>query len=445
MKIKFAFFALMIWISFAAGIGAAGSRPASFRETPETEDASFFADDPLLEGYIREALERNPSLQRDIAQYRASLQKVHQLTSLPDPMFQYNQFVRSVETRVGPRLNNFSLSQKFPWFGKLDLQGQVAFKESVALYQAFRAREREVIAEVKRAFYEIAYVDRSTEISQEERLLLAHYEKLSQARYSQGTGLQQAVIKIQAEITRILDRLALLARQRETLVARLNTLRDQPPENPIPRIGVDSLPDFTLNLEQLYDLGEENRQELKMVMARIEKNERSIELAKKDYWPDFTLSAGMVNVGNRSDMQGIISPPPNNGKNAFNFSIGINIPIWRDKYHAGVVEATERSIAERKNYVQIRNEIEYSIRDQVVRLETLRDQMDLYEKILIPQAEEALRSTEAGYETGQVGALDLLDSERFLLRSRLIQVRYETDYLQAMTNLERAVGTRFPK
>jgi outer membrane protein TolC len=212
----------------------------------------------------------------------------------------------------------------------------------------------------------------------------------------------------------------------------------------IPGVQPISLPEVPLNLEQLYDLGERNRQELKAVLARIEKEERTIELAKKDYWPDVTVSAGWINVAGRGDLAGILLPPPDNGKDAFNFSVGINLPIWRDKYHAGVVEATEKSIAERRNYLKTRNEMEFSIRDQVVRIQTLADQMDLYEEVLIPQAEEALRSSESAYETTQLGILELLDSERFLLRSRLVMARYNADYLRALTDLERAVGTKFP-
>ena len=65
--------------------------------------------------------------------------------------------------------------------------------------------------------------------------------------------------------------------------------------------------------------------------------------------------------------------------------------------------------------------------------------------MLIPQAEQALRSTESAYETGQVGALDLLDSERFLLQSRLLRARYHADYLKSLAQLERAIGTKFPR
>lgn len=417
---------------------------SGFGQESNGESTDFYTDNLQLGGFVRDALNRNPALLESLARYRASLQKVRQVTALPDPMLSYSQFIRSVETRVGPQLNTFTLSQKLPWFGKLDLKGQIAFKEAAALYQLFKARERDIIADVKRAYYELSYVDRAVEVTNEEQSLLDHYETLAQARYSQGEGLQQGVIKIQAELSQLVDRLALLDRQREVLIARLNSLMDRPPQTRIPKVGILSTPSISLDLEQLYALGEKNRQELKAALSRIEKNERSIELAKKDYWPDVTLSAGTANVGGRNDPSGVLLPPPDNGKNAFSFSVGINLPIWRDKYHAGVLEATEIAIAERRNYAKIRNDMEFSIRDQVVRLETLRDQLDLYERVLIPQADEALNSSEAAYETGQLGVLDLLDSERFLLRTRLIQERYSADLLRALAELERAIGTKFP-
>ena len=415
-------------------------------QEPLTQEApEFYAENSQLEEYAHRALQHNPALQESLARYRAALQRIPQVTALPDPMLTFTQFIRSAETRVGPQLNTLMLSQKFPWFGKLDLKGKVVFKEAATQYQAYRAQEREIISLIKRAFYDLGYVDRAVEIRQEDQLLLEHYEDLAQIRYTTGQGLQQAVIKIQAEITKVINRLKILDQQRMSLVARLNTLMDRPPEESLPPVGLLSLPQPTLNLEELYKLGEQNRQELKATMAQIEKSEQSIELAKKDYWPNVILGAGVINVGEREDPAGILLPPPDNGKNAYSFSVGINIPIHREKYNAGVLESTETLIANRKQYLNIRNEMEFSIRDQVIRIETLREQVDLFEQVLILQAEEALRSTESAYATGQLGALDLLDSERVLLELRLINARYYTDYLQALANLERAIGTKFPR
>jgi cobalt-zinc-cadmium efflux system outer membrane protein len=200
-----------------------------------------------------------------------------------------------------------------------------------------------------------------------------------------------------------------------------------------------------LNLEELYELGDANRQELKAAEALIGRSEQSIELAKRDPWPDFIVRAGFINVGKRDDPAGILQPPPDNGKNAFSLGVGISIPIWQGKYDGGVQQAAAELSAQRSNYANVRNEMELSIRDQVIRIETLQEQVSLFEKVLIPQTEEALRSTEAAYETGQLGVLDLLDSERVLLDVRLINARHYSDHFIALADLERAVGTKFPR
>ncbi|HSF15049.1 MAG TPA: TolC family protein [Vicinamibacteria bacterium] len=437
-------FAGAVLLCVLAAEGAAAQKQEVTEELPPGDEPEFYAPEDSLRDYVMEALEKNPAVRETFVRYRSALERVPQVSTLPDPMFTFGQAIRRVETRVGPQLNTFVFSQAFPWFGKLDLRGQVATQEALSMYQMFLASQREAIAQVKRAYYELTYVDRALVITREEQSLLEHYEALAQTRYATGQGLQQAVIKIQAEITRVLNRLDILGQQRESLVARLNTLMDRPPTDALPPTLPLSAPEVTLDLESLYELGDQNRQELKAVEERIERSERAIELAKKSSWPDFFIGVGVVNVGLRTDPAGLMLPPPDNGKNAVSVSAGINIPIWRDKYDAAVQEAGETLLAERSGYASVRNEMEFSIRDLVVRIETAREQIRLFEGVLIPQAEETLRATEAAYETGQLGVLDLLDGERVLLNVRLGNARYYSDLLGALANLERAVGTRFP-
>lgn len=431
-----------VWVA-AGGVVAEAQRTTEEGEAPD--EPLFYAPDPSLRDYALAALHENPAAIGMLARYRAALERVPQVTSLADPMFTFGQAIKRVETRVGPQLNSYVLSQAFPWFGKLDLEGKVATQEALAVFQLYRATEREIILQVKRAYYDLAYVDRALAIAAEEQSLLEHYETLAQARYSTGQGLQQAVIKIQAEITRLLNRQDTLEQQRASLQARLNTLMDRPPQNPIPPTERLEVPDVSLDLETLYELGAENREELKAAEERIERSERAIDLAQKNGWPDFFVGVGFINVGRRNDPVGVMSPPPDDGKNALTVSAGINIPIWRGKYDAAVREASEVLLAERSDYANVLNEMEFSVRDQVVRIETLRGQIRLFEDVLIPQAEATLHATEAAYETGQLGVLDLLDSERVLLGVRLGNARYYSDLLEALARLERALGAPFPE
>ena len=410
----------------------------------ETNATDFYLSHPQLEEYIREALDSNPQAREALSRYRAAVQKIPQVTALPDPMVTFTQFVRSVETRVGPQRNSLMLSQRFPWFGKLDLRGKIAVREASAIFRLRRALERKLAARVKDAFYDLSYYDVASAITREEQVLLQHYEQLAQSRYASGQGTQQEVIKIQAEITNILNRLEVLSQQRNSTAATLNTLRNRLPEEFVPSSGSLALPTLELNLDDLYAIGEANRSELLAALDRIEKEGLEGVLARKDYWPDVTVSAGFINLGGRDDPAGRMNPPPGNSKNAYNLSVGINIPLRRDKYRAGVLAASERLLAEREEYENILAGMKFSISDQVIRIQTIQRQIDLYDTVLIPQARSALEATETGYETGGLGALDLLDSERMLLDIRLARARFASDYMKALARLEQALGTRFP-
>jgi len=400
--------------------------------------------DVQLKSLIEDALSRNPGVHRAFAEYRATLQRIPQVTTLPDPMVGVTQYARSPETRVGPQNTMLSISQRFPWFGKLNDRGKVVAKEAAALEQMYEAEKSELVRRVKLAYFDLGYVDRAIQVVNDDLDLLRHFETLAQARYSQGVGLQQAVVKLQAEITQDRNRLEMLSRQRTDAEAALNTLLDYPPQQPIARVALPALPTTNVDYDRLYALGRENRPEVKAAFFRIEKNEKSIHLARRDYWPDVTVGAGYVYVNGRQDPTGKENPPPDNGKDVYSLSVGVNLPIYRRKYDAGVLEASERFLAAREGYRDLINSVEVSVRSIGFRIGTIQNQIDLFENALLPQADQALRSSESAYSTGTLGVLDLLDSERLLLDVRLGLAQLRSDYLKSLSEMERAIGFAFP-
>ena len=416
----------------------ADAQPALPENTPD-----FHALAPDLRTYVSAAVERNPTVLESRARYEAARQRVPQVTALPDPVLSFTQALRSVETRVGPQLNSVTLTQAFPWFGTLKLRGRVALLEATALQHRYEAERRDVVARVKEAYYTLGYVDAALGLAREEQSLLEHYETLASARYATGQGLQQAVIRLQAEISRAVDRRHVLERQRATLAAHFNTLLDRPAEEPVPPVPPLSRPTVEVDREQLYRLGERHRHELRAASALIEGSEQSIELAKKHSRPGFTASVGVTNVGRREDPAGL-PLPPDNGRNAVTVSVGASLPLWSARYRAGVEQANDELRARIEHRAAARNTMELEVQEAIVRLETLDRQIDLLDTVLIPQTDEALRATETAYETGQLGVLELLDSERTLIDVRSLRARYLSDLLIALTALERAIGTRVP-
>ena len=431
---------------FATGLAAASLLPtlAAAQPGPPEETLDFHAAAADLRAYVTTAVERNPALLESQARYHAARQRVPQVSALPDPVVSFTQALRSVETRVGPQLNSITLSQTFPWFGTLELRGRVALLEATALHHLHEAARRDVIARVKEAYYDLGYLDATLGLAREEQSLLEHYETLASARYATGQGLQQAVIRLQAEITRVVNRRHLLERQRATLAARLNNLRDHAAEEPVPAVPALVRPFVDVDREKLQRLGERNRHELQAARALIEGSERSIELARKNSRPGFTASVGVTNVGRRDDPAGL-PPLPDNGRNALTVSLGVSLPLWGAKYRAGVEQANHELRAHTQQRAAARNVMQMEIEDAVVRIETLDRQIDLLDTVLIPQTEEALRATETAYETGQLGVLELLDSARTLIDVRTMRARYLSDLLMALAALERAVGARVPR
>ena len=401
--------------------------------------------DALLEALIGEALERNPRIRAAASEHSAAREVEVQATALPDPRISVTGFARAPQTRVGPQRAGLALTQTIPWFGKRAARGEVAISEAALSGELVNTVRADTVLAVKSAYYDLAYLDRAIRISNLEEQLLRHYESLASAQYSQGVGLQQAVVKLQAEITRVLNRRTEFRRQRDTAEATLNMLRDRPVDLAVAEIQELTRPGVDIDIATLQSLAEATSPERHAALLAIDRAEAGLRLAQRRYRPDVVVGAGWGNVAGRRDEPGRLNPPPDNGKDTLNFTLGINIPIYRAGIDASVREAEARLAATRETQHAVEGDLELAIRTIGLELQTAIDQIALYENALLPQAEQALRSTEEAYSTGTTGVLDLLDSDEVLLEVRLGLAQLETDYMKALAAMERAIGVPFPE
>ena len=427
---------LPILLLRAAPVTAVGS--------PAGASRAITAAEPELRRCLDSLVERHPALLAARADHEAARQRVAQAIALPDPVLNLSRSLRSVETRVGPQTAGVTLTQSFPWFGERELRGRVALSEAEARLRVAGAAEREIVARAKRVFYDLAYMDAALRLTDEERSLVGHYEVLARARYATGQGLQQAVIRLQAELTRISERRHQLEGERRVLGVRLNTRCGRAPDAPVPPIPPVERPTVALDRSHLLDLGERNRQELLAAAALVEAGEEAVELAGMSFRPRLTASLALMNVSGRDPRDAFGPLPPDEGRNAVSVSVGVSLPVWKESYRAGVEEAGYRLTAQRRRLEEVRDDMEDAVERALIRIETLDDQIALLDTVLIPQSEATLLATETAYQTGQVGVLDLLDSERVQIAVRRMRARYVSDFLIALADLERGVGVGLP-
>lgn len=393
-----------------------------------------------LRALAAEVLERNPEIARAKRLAVVAETQAPRVRSLPDPVAAVSLFVMPAETRTGPQRLNVSIRRQLPWFGKL------ALRERAALYGAAAAREDvrrvrlDTLAKVRELAHELSFLDAYRTIVNTERGSLVRYEKSAQARYAAGTGLQQGILRIQAQITRIDTRLLEIAERQSSLTARLNRLRDRPTSTPIGDLGANDPAPPTFSLAELRPLALDHRPEPVAAEARIAAASALVELAEKDSRPDLTLGLSYTMVDRRNDEVGRLFPPEGNGDDILALTGSVNLPVRRQRSAAILqgAEAAKWAAEEAKRAVLA--DIDATLGDLTTRMPLLFEHLSLLEGVLQKQAREALRSAETAYSTGKLNAVDLLDAEVVLFEVQIAAARARADLAVAWSELERAVG-----
>lgn len=442
------------------------------RKLPTLDESAQLAD------YLAHAALRNPGLEAAFNRWKAALERVPQVRALPDPRFTYRYYIQEVETRVGPMQQAFGLAQTFPWFGKLELRGDVASEDAEVARQEYEARKLRLFYEVKDAYYELYYLGRAIDVVQENFDLVGYLESVARARYKTAAAGHPDVIRAQVELGKLEDQLNSLRDLLIPLKARLNAALNRPTDAALPLPS--SIPDEQMAAgdDEIMQWLAESNPELGGLAHEIERSQRAIALAKKDYFPDFTLGVDYTDVGSppRALPQGLSNPmalrsasnlvggngdlidlytlgwnarrgrsPSDAGQDVWMLSLSMNLPIWYDKYSAGEREARARYLAAVSARLQKENSLTAWVQRTLYDYRDAERKISLYRDTLIPKARESIRSTETAFRAGTTGFLDMVDTERSLLEFELSYERALADRSQRLAELEMLIGRTIPR
>jgi outer membrane protein, heavy metal efflux system len=286
-----------------------------------------------LNAYLNVAAKNNPGLKASFNNYLAAMEKVPQVGSLPDPKIAFTYFAQSVETRVGPQKWKASLSQSFPWFGLLKTKKDVATNMAKAKYEIFENAKSNLFFEVKTVYYNYYYLQRAIAITKENIDILDIFKNLSLVKIEAGKATIADELRVELELNDLQNQLALLYDTQEVFKNNFNNLLNRNVADDI-IIPVDlwqnNLP---IEADKLVDSIYNNNHLLKSIDQKIEAFNNQEVLTKKVGLPKFTVGLGFINVAENP-----LSTAKDNGKNAFFPSIGLSIPIYRNKYKAMLKE-----------------------------------------------------------------------------------------------------------
>lgn len=393
--------------------------------------------DAVLEDYLRYAALRNPGLEAMFHEWRAAIERVPQVGALPDPRLTYGYYLGEVETRVGSMQHTLSLSQTFPWFGKLQDREDAAALAANAAYERLEAARLALFLTVERAYNDLYFLKRSIEVTNENIELLQQFERIARTRYQLSAAGHPDIIKIQVELGTLEDRLRQLRDLRASYTARLNAALGRAPGAEVHWPTSVSGQIVHISNDVLLAALQQRNPELIALQEEIERERISTELARKEGYPDFTIGLAYTAIGERRDM--VLDE---NGDDALLGTLSVNLPIWREKYDAGVREAIARRMAAAARRGDKINQLASELQEAIFEHEDAQRRIELYRDTLIPKAKESLQASLAGYEQGQVDFLDVVETQRTLLEFELAIEQALVDRATSYARIERLVGGR---
>ncbi len=307
--------------------------------------------DGSLSSVIEEVLSANFALKAARSRWESVQQRPKIVGALPDPTLTYGYFFRNVETRVGPMNYKFVGSQKFPFPGKRSLAASRAEAEAAVTMWEYQTKERSLILKAKLAYHELQQVGALRAINRDELELLDTILEAARTRYETGSGALQELLKVSLAATEVRQRILDLDRQERTALAQLNALSNNPPQRGITvdqQFERSPLPPEAMAIA----VAEVYRQELQAAGVATERDELSVSLAEKNRWPDLSIGLEYIDVGDS-----IIPGSIGSGDDALMGFISFNLPIWRGKLRAEIIEAERRLDASRETASDIREEI----------------------------------------------------------------------------------------
>jgi outer membrane protein, heavy metal efflux system len=362
--------------------------------------------DTTLTRLIAESLAARPELARSEAVVHAEAERTAQADALPNPMLQIgiqNDGFTSIEVgRMDTSFVSLMASQTLPWPGKRGLQKQLAQLDATqARYTVTRVR-LSTAAEVRRSYWELLLVRDRLELLDQLVALWQKSSGIARVRYETAGGAQSDVLRAQLELNRLEQRRLGLEAEERARVQAINRLRARPLGQPIvTTTHIRDLPAL-VTFEGAFSEERSLRQSPELQAAHLDtlRAERSVALAQKSYYPDVTVSAGVMYRG---------ALPP-----MWLLTLGGPVPVFGQQSHA-VAENRAWGRAAQKQVAAIEQVLRWRSEERRGAFAALRKMADIYQQSLLIQSRATADSTLAQYQVGKVSFASVLEANAGLI------------------------------
>ena len=315
-------------------------------------------------------------------------------------------------------------SQPFEWPAKRAARQRAAEAGLAGASVGLIETRLNLTADVKVAFYDLLLAQRDLDLAKNNLTIVEDVRRIVGVRVRLGEAPQFDLIKAEVEV--------LKANQAVTRAE--NTVR-------VNRVILDTLTagalgpayavsgDFLvfpsgLDLGQLAARSIHEHPSIQRLARSIDQADRTVEFERQSRVPNVNLNTSYTREY---------------GREGFDVGLSVPAPLWyqRQGEIAGSLGAKRREEAE---LLRTRNELLRQVNQYFQDAQTTAKLIEVLEKGLLRQAEEALRIAKFSFQQGAASLLEVLDAQRVQRQTLFDYAQARFELSVALARLERAVG-----
>jgi len=449
-----------------------------------------------LYSYLEIAAKNNPSVQQKFTEYLAALQKIPQVSGLPDPELSIGVFLQPMELVMGKQVADMRLMQMFPWFGVIkNARDEMSFMANAKL-ELFRDAKFQVFYDVQRTWYDLYKVKNEISVSEKNIEILEIIERLTLVRFksapvgrsastssssginsgsSQGstsgsaTGMQSMggnpanagsassnragssmetgsmgslssgsgladLYRIQIEIGDLENNIANLRNRERTVIAQFNSYLNRSPVSKVFTDGIMLTDSLELSLLAVSDSILANNPMLSMLEFEKQSFEARKNMATRMGYPMIGLGLNYSPVSKNPMITSAM-----NGRDMIMPMVTITLPVYRKKYNALKTEADLLGAATSLSYQATTNSLQTEYYQAIQLYQDAQRRITLYEN----QYELASKSFDLilkSFSASSSGLTEVLRVRQQTLDYELKKVEAIVDYNKAIAWLKRLMA-----
>ena len=381
-----------------------------------------------LRDLLNEAEQNNPQIAAARQGWEAAKQIPSQVSTLPDPQFTAQQVnVGSPRPFAGYTNSDFAyfglgVSQDFPYPGKLRLRGEMAKRDAEVVQQQYESVRRSVLAGIKAAYFQLSYLSKTLGILDSDGELLQQVEKAADARYRSGMGNQHDLLQAQLERTKLLREINMHHLEVAKMQAQIKQLlnRSQSSAN----IEPADLPETPLayTFDELLSATRGGNSEISGAAKMVEKRSLQVDLARKDFYPDFSLQY----MWQRTD--------PAQFRAYYMLSFSARVPIYRSRKQRPELAQAEAELSQSRSEFEAQTQqVAFELRTEFEIAQKTAELLKIYREGLLPQARAEFEAGVAAYQNNR-------QDFQAMLASFLDVLHLDEEYWQSSAEGETALA-----